>query len=74
MKWLLISMALWGDGNYTFMPSFGPSYDDEASCIAAKSGLRSSFMMAGQPAAYYGYICAPGDAWSNFTFNWKGTR
>lgn len=69
MKWLLVSMAIWGDGAYTFAPMVGMEYSTEQQCleqIKVIPGLRLTGI-PGQPAIYYSHICLPAEAWENFT-------
>ena len=71
MKWIIIMLELWGDGSYTFMPSFGtPAYSTEQECIEhIKPGLGQK--SEGQPAVYTGYVCVPPEVFTNFAMRFR---
>lgn len=70
MMWLLISLAIWADGSYTFAPapSYPPAaYTTERECmknITVENGVK---LTNDQPTVYHAYVCMPTEAWNNFT-------
>jgi hypothetical protein len=67
VKWVLISILLWGDGAYTITSM--RAFDDAGACVNAQPP-QSARAEKGQPTAYSTSMCVPESAWNAFLGKW----
>jgi hypothetical protein len=73
MTWLLIVMAIWDDGSYTFAPQAlnGPSFATEDECLNAIKPANHLAATLNQPGVSHGYVCMLNEAWLKFNFKFR---
>jgi hypothetical protein len=69
MKWFLISMAIWQDGSFEFIPVPNGDYATETECLKDIQVMPPHQSSSGQPDVFHGYICVTSEAWNGFVRN-----